>query len=239
MNDFNSVERQEEEISLVELFGVVKPYIRLIVAISIVFALLSFLYTKVIIKPVYESSATLIVNNRKEEGNQSITNDEITSAKNLAAVYSIIIKSDAVMAPVVAETSTSLSTSQLASKVSVSAVNGTQVIKVSVRDTNPEKAKLYAEEIVTVAPQIIVDMVEAGSVKLVSNPHLPTNPISPNVKSNVLIAFALGAILSTGFVVVRHLLDRTFKAPEDVEKHLGIPVIGIIPNIASVSKGGK
>lgn len=227
----------EEEISLSELFGIVKPYLIHIVLISIVFSLLSFIVTKALIKPVYESSATVIVNNRKNES-QSITSDEINSARNLASVYGIVIKSNAVMEPVVEVMNTDITMDALSKKVSVSSVDNTQVIKISVKDTDPVLAREYTNEIIKVAPDIIVDMVEAGSVKVVSYPQISNSPISPNTKMNVLVAGMLGFMLSIGFVFVRYLLDKTFRSPQMVEDYLQLPIIGVIPNIESVS-GGK
>lgn len=227
----------EEEISLSELFGIVKPYLIHIVLISVIFSLLSFIITKTLISPVYESSATVIVNNRKGEG-QSITSDELNSARNLASVYGIVIKSNAVMEPVIEEMNTDISMDDLSKKVSVTSVDNTQVIKISVKDTDPELAREYTNEIIKVAPGIIVDMVEAGSAKVVSYPQIPNNPISPNTKMNVLVAGMLGFMLSIGFVFVRYLMDKTFRSPQMVEDYLEIPIIGVIPNIESV-RGGK
>lgn len=227
----------EEEISLAELFGIIKPYLIHIILISVIFSLLSFIFTKVLIDPVYESSATVIVNNRKDEG-QSITSDEINSARNLASVYGIVIKSNAVMEPVVEAVNADITMDALTKKVSVSSVDNTQVIKISVKDTDPNLAREYTNEIIKVAPDIIVDMVEAGSVKVVSYPQTPTSPISPNTKMNVLVAGMLGFMVSVGFVFMRFLMDKTFRSPDSVEASLDIPVLGVIPNVESV-KGGK
>lgn len=228
---------QEEEISLSELFGVVKPYIVHIVLVSVIFALVSFIFTKTLIDPVYESTATIIVNNRKTEG-QSITSDEINSARNLASVYSIVIKSNAVMEPVIQSMNSDITMEALSKKVSVSSMDNTQVMKITVKDTDPLLAQKYNNEILKFAPDIMVDMVEAGSVKIVSYPQVSENPISPNTKMNVLVAGMLGFMLSVGFVFIRFLMDKSFRNPKAVEDYLNIPVLGVIPNVDSV-KGGK
>lgn len=237
-NNLNS-HVEEEEISLSELFEIVKPNLIYIILFSVILGLGSFLVTKLAIEPVYQSEATMIINNRRDDASNAITNDEINSARNLASVYSIIIKSDAVMIPVIDSLNVDILPSELANKVSVSSVDNTQVIRISVKDTNPELAQVINQEILNVAPDIIVDMVEAGSARIVSYPQVPLNPVSPNVMMNVLVASMLGMMLSTGFVFVRHMMDKTFRTAKDVENHLGIPVIGVIPNIQSVKKGGK
>lgn len=237
MREFEEMDTTEEEISISEIFDAVKPFVLHIVIVTIVMGVLGLGYTKLFVKPVYQSSATLIVNNRKDDSG-SISNDEINSAKGLASVYSIIIKSDAVMQPVVSVVDQGVASNKLAEKVSVSSVNGTQIIKVSVSDTDPLKAKRYVDEIVKVAPAVIQEMVEAGSVKVVSQSTTPKNPISPNVKINTLMAAMLGFVVSLGAVLAVYFFDNTFRSQDEIEKYLGIPVIGVIPNVDSVSKGG-
>lgn len=237
MREFEEMDTTEEEISISEIFDAVKPFVLHIVIVTIVMGVLGLGYTKLFVKPVYQSSATLIVNNRKDDSG-SISNDEINSAKGLASVYSIIIKSDAVMQPVVSVVDQGVASNKLAEKVSVSSVNGTQIIKVSVSDTDPLKAKRYVDEIVKVAPAVIQEMVEAGSVKVVSQSTTPKSPISPNVKINTLMAAMLGFVVSLGAVLAVYFFDNTFRSQDEIEKYLGIPVIGVIPNVDSVSKGG-
>ncbi|AMC92678.1 hypothetical protein AOC36_01320 [Erysipelothrix larvae] len=228
---------QEEEISIVDLLGVIRSKLVQIAIVGVAFALFAYIFSVFFINPVYESNAVLIVTNRKDSGGSSITNDEITSAKNLASVYSIIIKSNNVMGNVVNNLSLDITPESLAKKVTVSAVDSTQVIRVSVRDTDKKAALRYTQEIVNVAPDIIVELVGAGSVGVVSTPQLPTSPVSPNVRMNTLVAFVLGLALSIGIVLIKHFLDRTYKIPENVEEELGFPVIGIIPNFEDASRG--
>lgn len=236
MND-NKFEQLDDEISLLELFNTIKPYMLHIFLITLISGLLGFLYTKLLVDPVYQADATLIVNNRRDETSNAITNDEINSAKNLASVYNIIIKSDAVMLPVVENTRSELKPQELAKKVSVSSVDNTQVIRISVKDTDPNIARDYANEIINVSPAIIVDMVEAGSVKVVSLPQVPTSPVSPSVSRNAVIAAALGFIASAGFILVKQLMDRRVKNIDELEALLDMPVLGVIPNVESVRRG--
>ena len=42
------------------------------------------------------------------------------------------------------------------------------------------------EQIITVAPDVIKEAVEAGSVKVISNPSLATEPVSPNIMKNTM-----------------------------------------------------
>lgn len=222
-----------DEIELSELFKILKQNIQMIIVVSLIFTVGGFLFTKLFIKPQYQSQATLIVNNRREEGS-NITTDEMNTARNLAGVYSIIIKSDSVLGTVVDNLALDMETETLSKKISVAAVDNTQVMKVTVKDGSAKRAQDIASELVKVSPDFIVEMVEAGSVKVISDAKLNENKVSPNLKMNVLVSFVLGMMLSVGYVLVTHMLDRTFKSESDIEKILDVPVLGIIPNVDSV-----
>ena len=230
VNEFN------DDVSLNELFEIVKPHLLKAILIAIIFALTAFIGTKLLIKPTYQSSAIMIVNNKRNEDSQSVSNDEITSARNLAQVYSVIIKSDAVMQIAATKIGDGITAEEIAKKVSVTSVNNTQLLQVSVKDHNPVFAQQIANEIVTVAPPVLDEMVSAGNAKIVTYPQIPNNPIAPNTKMITIIGGTFGFIMVLGYVLLRNLLDRTFKTTDDIEKELGLPVLGVIPNISGVKK---
>ena len=60
------------------------------------------------------------------------------------------------------------------------------------------------------------------------------NPVSPNKKMNIAIAFLLGLMVSVGLVFLLEYLDNTYKNKDQLEKELGIPVLGAIPDIESI-----
>ena len=93
----------------------------------------------------------------------------LTTAKNLVATYGIIVKSDTVLDQVIEELGLDMTYEQLADRVSVSAVDSTQVMQISVQDENPAEAKAIVGKIVEIAPDVIQEAVEAGSVKVISD----------------------------------------------------------------------
>ena len=85
------------------------------------------------------------------------------------------------------------------------------------------------EQIITVAPDVIKEAVEAGSVKVISNASLATEPVSPNIKKNTMLAAAVGFVLVIGIIVLQVLLDNKIKSEEDIAKYLDLTVVGVIP----------
>jgi capsular polysaccharide biosynthesis protein len=68
-----------------------------------------------------------------------------------------------------------------------------------------------------------------GNVQIMDYAPLPDIPVSPNKKLNVAIAFLLGIMVSLGIIFLIEYMDNTIKTEDDIEKYLGLPVIGIIP----------
>ena len=62
----------------------------------------------------------------------------------------------------------SLNYSELKNRVTVDAVDETQVMKITVRSNNPEWAQQVCNKITEVSPDVILEAVEAGSVKVIS-----------------------------------------------------------------------
>ena len=58
---------------------------------------------------------------------------------------------------------------------------------------------------------------------------VPSSPIKPKKQLNIAIAAFIGIMVGLGIVFLIEYLDNTIKTPEDVQKHVGIPVIGTIP----------
>ncbi len=125
---------------------------------------------------------------------------------------------------------------QLQSMVSVSPVNNTQVMEIKVKSTNPAQAKQVLEQILIETPSKIIETVEAGSVKTIEGTYLSDGPVSPNKRMNTLIAGVLGILAAVFIVVVRFLLDNTYKTELDIQNDLGLPVLGVIPSVETSGK---
>ena len=151
----------------------------------------------------------------------------------MAEVYAIIIKSDTVLQQVIDNLNLNMSYPQLSKCISVSSVNKTQVFKIAMTYRNAEYAKVVVDEIVKVAPAVIIDTVEAGSVKVVSEAKIDNNgnPVSPNLRRNTLIGALIGLVLILAAAFLRELINNKFKTEEDVINTMHVPLIGIIPEV--------
>lgn len=69
------------------------------------------------------------------------------------------------------------------------------------------------------------------NAEIVDFAGLPGAPVSPNLRLNVGLAALLALAASAAIIYVRELLNNTFVSPDQVEKTLSLPVIGILPYV--------
>lgn len=223
--------KSEVSMDLSEFLGLLKKYVFAILIIGIVCGLLVYATVSLVAVPQYEAGAKLIVNT-KQDATMTITNDQITSSQKLADTYSIIVRSRSVLLPVIDELDLDMSYEQLQKHVTASSVDGTQIMQICVRDPDRQQAEQILREMLKISPDIILDSVEAGSVKTVENVYSLPTPVAPNKSLYTALAMLLGWILAVVFFVVKYLADDTYKSPEEIAEDLGVPVIGTIPRIS-------
>jgi succinoglycan biosynthesis transport protein ExoP len=59
----------------------------------------------------------------------------------------------------------------------------------------------------------------------------PAGPFRPDLRRNVLMALVLGLFAGLGLAFVFEFLDDSVRTPEDVERSVGVPVLGFVPSI--------
>lgn len=220
---------QEKEISVFEILLMLKEKWIVITTVTIIGALIGWLLFTFLVSPQYEASVNMIVNT-KTDITSTVTTDNINSAQNLVDTYAIIIKSNTVLNEVINTLELDVSYEEIYECVSVNAINNTQVMKIAVRDEDPLKAKQIVEAIVLIAPNIVVEAVEAGSCKVVSQVLVSKDPVSPNVMRNTMIAAFVSLCICVAIIILKELIYDYIVDDIDIGRKLGIPVLGIIPD---------
>jgi capsular exopolysaccharide synthesis family protein len=82
----------------------------------------------------------------------------------------------------------------------------------------------------------LLKSIEGGDVNVLSiveEATIPTAPFSPNVRMNVLIAAAIGLVLSVGGIFIIEYLDDTVRTTDDTQSLLNLPTLAKIGQINS------
>lgn len=235
---YSRKESYERGISIQEMFVLLKRYLLLIVAAGLIGGIATYCVCSFLVAPVYEASAKMLVNSRQEQTG-TVTNDQITSAQKLVDTYAIIIRSRPVLTPVIENLNFPMNVDKLAKMVTVTSVNNTQVMQIAVQSTNPEQALAIMEQIVEICPPIIIDVMEAGSVKTIEPAYLKNVPVGPNTNLYTVVAAFLCMVIVIAIVLLGYILDNRYKSEADLRNDLDLPVIGVIPDYEHCMKKKK
>jgi capsular polysaccharide biosynthesis protein len=223
----------EETISLRELFYTLRKRMWLIISIALVATIVSGILSFYVLTPIYSSSTQLLVNQEKSE--QPLYNNpgQIQTNLQLMNTYNVIIKSPAILDLVAKELDMDVTSEQLNTKITVGSEKDSQVLSISVQDPDPQMATDIANTTAKVFQNEIVKIMNVDNVSILAVAKTKENPspIKPQPVLNIAIALVVGLMAGVGLAFLLEYLDNTIKNEMDVEKVLGLPVLGAINTI--------
>lgn len=223
----------EEEISLVELFAILKKRLGLIINSMLVGALITSIYTFFIATPTYSSTTDLIVNRGQTDQSSVIERTEIDTNLQLINTYSDIITRPVILDHVSDELDMDISSAELANKFTVSNEDDSQMFSITVTDENPYDAATIANTTASVFQEQMPEILSVDNVAILSIAEANTNPVSPNNMLNILIGIVLGTSIGIGVAFLIEFLDNTVKDDRFIIEELGWTSLGRVSEMSS------
>ena len=199
-----------------------------IIFIALVVGTIALLGSVFLIKPKYTSTTRIYVVSRTAD---SITNQDLQAGSYLVKDYQEVITSNEVLSSVIDKEKLSLTPKELSSMISVTIPTDTRVISISVEDDNAQEATTIANTVREVAAEKIKAVTKVDDVTTLEAAEVPKEPSSPNIKRNTLIGVIAGGVLGVISIIILEVLDDHVRRPEDIEDVLGLPLLGIVPDI--------
>lgn len=216
-----------EEIDIMELLSFVKDKIGMVISVTAIVCILGCVYGLLLQTPMYKSYTTVILNSNET----TITQNDITLNKNLVDTYTEVVKSRKVLVKVIEELNLDMSYEQLASKITVTDVNDTQIIKITVADKDAAKAKDIANVIAKHFSDIIKDLYNMNNVDILDEAIQSSNPYNINVLKQAITYLAIGLVIALVIVFLIYYFDRTIKSVEQVEQKIKLPILGSVQDM--------
>ena len=219
---------EEQVISISEIIDAVKKRWKIIALTTVLATLVSGIFSFFVISPTYEASTKVFIG-KEESSMESYNYNDITMYQKLLKTYSELIKTKDLINRAITNSKYELKVEEVLNDVSVTTVADTQMIQIAYRSTSPNIAKNMLENITNEFIATAQELVPNGNVRILESVELPKDPVAPNKKMNIAIAFILGMMVGFGIVFLLEYLDNTYKNKEQLEKDLDIPVLGVIP----------
>jgi capsular polysaccharide biosynthesis protein len=221
----------EETISLRELLETLKKRLVLIVLITISAVLVSGVVSYFFLTPIYQASTQILVNQAKND--QALYQyNQVQTNLSLINTYTAIIKSPVIMDKVAVQLGLDMTGDQLNSKITVGSEKDSQVVNLSVQDPDPKLAADIANTTATVFRDNIKNIMNVDNVSILTeNVKASPSPIKPRPLLNIAIAAVVGLMAGVGIAFLLEYFNNTIKNEQDIEKILGLPILGVIATI--------
>ena len=221
-----------EEISLQEIFYILRKRIWIIVGLTLTALIVSGVLSFFVITPQYETFTTLLVGRPQDyKTESSIQIDDIMLSEKLVPTYGELAKSKVVADNVIDKLKLDMTYGAFQNKIEVSLLNNTEIIKILARDPDKELAAKISDQVSEEFMVTVKETMKIDNVQIIDRAVVPENPVSPRKLLNMAIGAVLGFMAGVFLTFLLEYLDNTIKPPKDVERVHNLPVFGTIPDI--------
>lgn len=227
-------QQDELEIDLKELFFELLGHWRTLLLSTALVGAIALVISRFILVPQYESTASLYVLSN------SITSiADIQIGTSLTQDYLVVVKGRPVLEQVIENLELKENYASLGGKITLNNPANSRILEITVRDKDPDHAKAIADEMANVASDYISIKMDQSAPTIIQNGYADGKPVSPSVIKNTIIGALAGFLLAAAVVIISYLLNDTIMSGEDVEKKLGMNLLGSLPEVVHEDDGDK
>ncbi len=205
--------------SIRNLIALLMSKIWLIIIVTVVFGAGSFLISKFMINPRYESFTTMYVKNNSvsTEKDANVDLNDLNASKSLASTYITVLKSNAVMKQVGVKLTELYDMDDLALLFNI---KNNEITVSSIKNSFTE-----------IAPEFLIRVVGAGSVEIIDYASPDKEPVSPNVPLVSVIGIIFGFSIAVFVILLTDFFDDTVKETEELTKRYNKAILGEVQTI--------
>jgi capsular polysaccharide biosynthesis protein len=214
------------EIDLMSLIGMLFRKWYMIIGFTLLFFTGAFVYAYLALDNEYTANASMmvLVSNEEQSNEQNFN-----FSSKLVKTYTELAKSNIVIDQVIDELSLTYSQESLRNKVSISGVQDTIIIKLSIVTNDPKLSMDIANQMVKVMQEVSSTYEGFDNIEILDEAQLPLQPSGPNRILYVVIGVILGGITGVGIIFIAEMMDKTIKTSKDIEQKLNLRVLATIP----------
>lgn len=229
-----------KELTMIDLFDIFMDNKIIIIITVSIGIILSIIYTKLILTPMYESSTKIMLvkpTNYSETSTSGqtigagLTADDIVFNQQLVSTYSEIIKSRKVLNEVIDKLKLDDTTTSIAKSIKITPVKDSGVINISVVNKDANKAANIVNEITISFAKQVKDIYKIENVNQIDMAEPSAIPNNVNLPQNIAIFALIAFVLSYGIFFMIEYFRTTLKSPDDIEDIEGLSILAIIPDL--------
>lgn len=223
---------REVTISISEIIGIFLKRWWIIMLVGAVVFAASFAYVNSSYSEEYTSKSTIMVRNPEENLSASSSAYYYDLTKTAVNDCQILMTSRTVLYSVINELhldDLGINYAKLLSMIDITGYQDSHVLEVSVTSDDAELSKEIVDALCSFGAKQIQDHIDFATARVIDEGTLNRHPSnSVNIPVAIVLGLAAAVVALSVFVLV-YVLDDKIRTPEDIEKRLGISVLGVIP----------
>lgn len=239
---------RDRELRFSDLIAILKKCWLIMLIVFVVVFVSVFTFLKVTYQPVYSSTAVLYFLSNSDimqNGQNNSAYYQLIIAANLAKdCLELASMEDQVLTPALTNLQAKgilqgKSVEDLRKMISSDHPEESRFIYFTVTNDNPAHTADICNEFSTRVAEAFNKAQTDGTweiVQVTNTAKAPTRPSNSVSVLNVGLISALTALLIYGIYFIRFWMDDRINSPEDVERYLGMNVLGVIPNREEASR---
>ena len=217
---------EEVEIDLVEIFYLLWNNIFKIIICMLLGAVLAFSYSRFLVTPLYKATSKMYINTSSKT---VVDISDLQISNQLRGDYKALMTSRQLLEAVIDDLNLDYSTKKLNSMIDIANPTDTRIITVTVTSPVPVEAADIANDLANRAKDFLPEIMKSEDPIVYEDALVPDRKSSPSNSRNTIIGALIGAVLMSGWLIVRYLMNDTIITPDDTLKYLGVQPLAVIP----------
>ena len=229
-NGMGVTEENTKQIDIGELLIYLLNRIWIVVLVTALCGVGAYFYAKMTTVPLYRSTAKLFIISKGSS--DSLSTSAVSIASKTVGDCMRLVADDTIVDKTIENLGLSISTEELKAKIRTSTPDADMslIIEVSVSDEDPQLACDIANELCRVSTTEVRDIMGLDQVNIASAAKPSSKPYNLTFMSTAAKFGAVGFVFTCLVLFVIFYFDDKIKTADDVEKYLGLTVLGVIPN---------
>ena len=221
-----------EEINLKEFFNYYKKYVMAILLIVVISVIGVIVYDVKFKTPLYTTKTSIVLVKNDSSKSSSKDDDEeidintLSLNQKLVSTYRKIVKSRLVLEQVISKLRLNYTFKEIDKEVTVNAVDQTEILEISVSDSDAKRSAEMANAIVEIFDKEVTKIYNINNVSVLDKAQIPSNPSNNTTFRDIILAIFVSVAGCSAIIFIIYYFDDTLRDTENMEDEIEMPVIG-------------
>ncbi len=185
--------------------------------------------------PRYQSTATMYILRKNDDvASSSSLSSDFSLALNVVNDCTYILKMNSVIDEVIRELDLDIPNKTIRDCISTANPTKTRILEVTVEASTPELAKAIVDSLCVVGAEKINEDMGFDQISISEYGILDNTPCNKTRISSYFTVGFIAAVVAYGVFLGAFIFDDGIHSDEDVQKYLGLSVLGDIPDAGSI-----